>query len=126
MFIIDLMTVSHLFTLNENVGDKIARAIAEAIAGILTLRTHPLVGVSTADQVEKMLSEVAKMEDLHHPNLMPLIGVCISVDHGMSIVIPYMANGSLLGFLKRERDQFYLDKRAAEDHVSYSFQPGSQ
>ena len=80
-------------------------------------------GISTADQVEKMLSEIAKMEDLHHPNLMPLIGVCIDVDHGMSIVMPFMANGSLLGYLKRERDHFYLDKRATEDLVSYSKAP---
>ena len=65
-----------------------------------------------------MLAEIAKMENLNHPNLMPLIGVCIDEVHGMSIVMPFMPNGSLLGYLKRERGNLYLSKRAKEDVVS--------
>ena len=75
-------------------------------------------GISTASDVEKMLAEIAKMGNLNHPNVMPLIGVCIDEEHGMSIVMPFMANGSLLAYLKRERHTLYLGKKAKEDVVS--------
>ena len=65
-----------------------------------------------------MLAEIVKMENLNHPNVMPLIGVCIDEEHGMSIVMPFMANGSLLMYLKRERDCLCLGKRVKEDAVS--------
>lgn len=62
------------------------------------------------------------MENLHHPNLMALIGVCIDADRGMSIVMPFMINGSLHSYLKRERDRLYLGEKAREDTVSsFSF-----
>lgn len=76
------------------------------------------IGINTTSDVEKMLAEIAKMENLNHPNLMPLIGVCIDEDHRMCIVMPFMPNGSLLGYLKRERDNLYLNKKAKEDVVS--------
>ena len=75
-------------------------------------------GINTASDVEKMLAEIGKMENLNHPNLMPLLGVCIDAEHGMSIIMPFMANGSLLGYLKRERESLYLDHKAIEDDVS--------
>ena len=77
-----------------------------------------VIGISTASDVEKMLAEIAKMENLNHPNVMPLIGVCIDAEHGMSIVMPFMANGSLLGYLKRERNSLCLGKKPKEDVVS--------
>ena len=77
-----------------------------------------MLGIATAADVEKILAEIAKMENLSHPNVMPLIGVCIDELHGMSIVMPFMANGSLLAYLKRERGQLYLGKKAKEDVVS--------
>ena len=77
-----------------------------------------ILGISTASDVEKMLAEIAKMGNLSHPNVMPLIGVCIDEEHGMSIVMPFMANGSLLAYLKSERGHLYLSKKAKEDIVS--------
>ena len=67
-----------------------------------------------------MLAEIAKMEDLRHPNVMSLIGVHLDVNSGLSIVMPYMANGSLLEYLKRERNAIYLDDSADVDTVSCS------
>ena len=52
-----------------------------------------------------MVSEVTKMQDLSHSNLMPLVGVCLDMAQGPSIVMPYMANGSLLDYLKKEREK---------------------
>ena len=55
-----------------------------------------------------MVSEVNQMQELTHPNIMSLDGVCVDASQGPSIVMPYMANGSLLDYLKRERSTLLL------------------
>ena len=50
------------------------------------------------------------MMDFQHPNVMTLIGVCLDAGPGVSIVMPFMANGSLLDYLKKERARLYLTK----------------
>ena len=63
-----------------------------------------------------MLEKITKMKDLQHPNVMTLIGVCLDAGPGVSIVMPFMANGSLLDYLKKERDKIYLsDTNDLED-----------
>ena len=59
--------------------------------------------------MQSMLSEISQMKELSHPNVMSLIGVCINSTQGPSIVMPYMANGSLLDYLKKERKSLYLE-----------------
>ena len=56
-----------------------------------------------------MVSEVRLLQELSHPNVMSLIGVCIDSTQGPSIVMPYMANGSVLDYLKRERQTLQLN-----------------
>lgn len=75
-------------------------------------------GLHSAPEVTNMLAEIAKMEDLRHPNVMSLIGVHLDMRTGLSIVMPFMANGNLLEYLKRERSSIYLDDSAAVDKVS--------
>ena len=58
------------------------------------------------------------MSELSHPNIMSVVGVCVDSSQGPSIVMPYMANGSLLDYLKRERKSLYLDFDAESDTVS--------
>ena len=53
------------------------------------------------------------MRDLDHPNVMSLIGVC----HDEStpyIVMPYMANGSVLAHLKKERKNLLVSVRGTQ------------
>ena len=57
---------------------------------------------------EKVIAEINKMKNLHHLNVMPLIGVCLDAGKGISIVMPYMANGNLLDYLKKERANLYI------------------
>ena len=56
-----------------------------------------------------MISEVSQMQDLFHPNVMSLTGVCVDSSQGSSIIMPYMANGSLLDYLKKERKSLQLN-----------------
>ena len=56
------------------------------------------------------------MKEFQHPNVMALIGVCLDAGPGVSIVMPFMANGSLLDYLKKDSDKVYLpDTSELED-----------
>ena len=64
-----------------------------------------------------MVSEVSRMQDLSHPNVMSLVGVLLHSSQGPSIVMPYMANGSLLDYFKRERKTLFLNLDAEVDEI---------
>ena len=53
--------------------------------------------------VHNMTDEILKMKHFDHPNVMTLIGVCVSVGGGPGIVMPFMENGSLLNYLRRDK-----------------------
>ena len=42
------------------------------------------------------------MHILSHPNVMSLTGVCLDAGGGPAVVMPYMENGSILHYLKKE------------------------
>ena len=50
-----------------------------------------------------MVSEITKMQEFNHPHVLSLIGVCLDTGPGVSIVMPFMTNGSLLDYLRKER-----------------------
>ena len=51
---------------------------------------------------------------------MTLIGVCLDAGPGLALVMPYMANGSLLTYLKKERPNLDLTDDAEFDTVKLS------
>ena len=55
------------------------------------------------------------MKDFKHLHVMPLIGVCL--DSGVGVVMPFMANGSVLSYLKKERDALLLSEDADIEQV---------
>ena len=55
-----------------------------------------------------MTDEITKMKNFDHPNVMTLIGVCVSVGGGPAIVMPFMENGSLLKYLRREKENINI------------------
>ena len=50
-----------------------------------------------------MLKECARMYKFNHPNVLALRGVCLDGGPAPYIIMPFMANGSLLAYLKKER-----------------------
>ena len=64
-----------------------------------------------------MMDEVLKMQSFNHPHVMTLIGVCLDTGPGRALVMPYMANGSLLAYLKKERTNLDLSDDAELDTV---------
>ena len=67
-------------------------------------------GLYSANDVQQMLEEVVKMQDFSHPHILSLIGVCL--DAGVGMVMPFMANGSVLNYLKKERETLLLTEEA--------------
>ena len=61
------------------------------------------IGFIDNEAVEELLSECVKMKNLNHLHVMTLKGVCLDGGPMPYIVLPYMANGSLLSYLKMER-----------------------
>ena len=58
--------------------------------------------------VEDLFKECIKMINLTHPNVLTLRGVCIDRGPVPYIILPYMANGSLLNYLKKNKAFFML------------------
>ena len=76
------------------------------------------IGDATKKEIEDILSETLKMESLSHPHVMNLIGISISNTLSPILIMPFMENGSLLNYLKKERSSLYLDYDEEEECVS--------
>ena len=65
-----------------------------------------------------MIDEMMKMEQFDHPNVMSLIGVCMDSDAGGGspcIVMPFMAKGSLLHYLRENRKILRVEDSESEE-----------
>ena len=67
------------------------------------------------------MDESLKMSRFKHSHVMGLIGVCLDTGSAPFIIMPYMANGSLLKYLKRERGKIVLSDENDEDEVSVEY-----
>ena len=67
-----------------------------------------MVGFINDEAVQELLSECVKMKSLNHLHVMTLKGVCLDGGPVPYIVLPYMANGSLLSYLKKERSSLTI------------------
>ncbi len=65
-----------------------------------------------------MMKESIKMCDFNHPNVITLIGVCIDGGPTPYIITPFMSNGSLESYLKKQRTELILEEGADEGEVS--------
>ena len=57
------------------------------------------------------------MKDFDHLNVLPLLGVCLDLGDAPYILTPFMNEGSLLSYLKRERPNFTISENADEDII---------
>ena len=71
---------------------------------------------SESDRV-KLLKEVSLMLSFKHPNVMSLIGLCFDGDIPM-IIMPFMSYGSVLDYVRRNRDHLYFTQQSSEVNLS--------
>ena len=80
-------------------------------------------GFYDRSMVRDMLKECSRMSKFNHVNVLTLKGVCLDGGPAPYIVMPYMANGSLLAYLKKNRKTLVLsfdDQDYDNDDVSCS------
>ena len=75
------------------------------------------LGTFYDDELQDMISESLKMKELHHPNVVNLLGVCLDAGPSPYIVLPYMANGDLLSYLRQHKDKLLVTKDCEETKV---------
>ena len=73
------------------------------------------VGDFSDEEVHAFLAESIQMKEFSHPHVMGLLGV--SLDSGPSpyLVLPFMAGGSLLSYLKKKRSVLVLKHDSEAD-----------
>ena len=49
------------------------------------------------------MKESMKMYNFEHPHVLSIIGVCVDAGPTPCIVMPFIANGSLLAYIKKEK-----------------------
>ena len=65
--------------------------------------------------VEELLRECDKMKNFHHLHVMTLIGVCLDGGPAPYLILPYMANGSLLSYVRKKRNNLVLISMDGDD-----------
>ena len=69
--------------------------------------------------VDHLMEETIRMKQFNHSNVLGLLGVCVNAGLAPYVVLPYMAKGSLLDWLKRERSRIVFAKNEpTEEQVS--------
>ena len=70
--------------------------------------------------VRDMLKECSRMSKLNHLHVLTLKGVCLDGGPAPFIIMPFMANGSLLAYLKKNRKSLVISYESTDDQdVSY-------
>ena len=78
---------------------------------------HSHTGVFSKSDVDNIVQESLKMKSFDHLNVLPLIGVCLDLGDAPYILTPFMDEGSLLSYLKRERPNLTVSENAEEDMI---------
>ena len=89
----------------------------ENVQNMVTYSSTVYAGDFDQDEVDTFVEESLKMGRFKHAHVMGLIGVCLDAGSAPYIIMPYMANGSLLKYLKKERKNIVLSEEADEDEV---------
>ena len=77
-----------------------------------------VLGFFTQDEIHSILQESLKIKQFNHPNILSLIGMCFDSGPAPYIVMPYMAKGSLLTYLRKNRYELVLPDESNEETVS--------
>ena len=74
-----------------------------------------MIGFYDKSDIEDMLRESSKMYKFKHQNVLTLNGVCLDGGPAPFIIMPFMANGSLLTYLKKNRNSLVISINEVEE-----------
>ena len=61
------------------------------------------------------MRECVKMTDFDNPHVLGMIGVCLDAGPAPYIVLPFMANGNLLAYVKKEKKNLVFPDHSMVD-----------
>lgn len=73
------------------------------------------LGFMEEDLISSLLYECIRMSKFNHPNVLNVTGVCMDGGPVPYMVMPYMFNGDLLTYLKKERENLVVPLEAEVD-----------
>ena len=81
-----------------------------------------MIGFYDKSDIEDMLRESSKMYKFKHQNVLTLNGVYLDGGPAPFIIMPFMANGSLLAYLKKNRKSLVISFDEVEEVVMCALQ----
>ena len=66
-----------------------------------------------------MMKESEKMQNFKHPHVLNIVGVCVDGGPAPYIIMPFIANGSLLAYIRKEKTNLVVPKDADDELVSW-------
>ena len=82
----------------------------------IQLMQNYVIGFYDRGTVKDMLKECSKMHKFNHSNVLTLSGVCLDGGTAPYLIMPFMANGSLLDYLKKNRETLVVFHESKDDH----------
>ena len=74
-----------------------------------------MAGFFDHNMVRDMLKECSRMSQFDHLHVLTLKGVCLDGGPAPYIVMPFMANGSLLAYLRKNRKTLVVTNESNDD-----------
>ena len=107
--------------LNQRVKQLLLKLLKVSSEYADTVKLITSLGFIKKELVKDLLRECVRMHKFEHPNVLKLSGLCLDGGPAPYIIMPFMANGSLLSHLKEERDKLVIDPEDAEGNVVSRF-----
>ena len=99
---------SHTKSVNEYLAIKTLKGVCIGIPSLTCNKLFNLLGFFDHTMVRDMLKECSRMSTLNHLHVLTLKGVCLDGGPAPYIIMPFMANGSLLAYLKKNRKSLVI------------------
>ena len=74
-----------------------------------------IIGFYDKTAVRELMKECSKMYKFDHPNVLTLKGVCLDGGPAPYIIMPFMANGSLVSYLHKKRELLIITHGDKDD-----------
>ena len=74
-----------------------------------------IIGFYDHSMVKDMLKECSRMSKFNHIHVLTLKGVCLDGGPAPYIIMPFMANGSLLAYLRKNRKSLVISQEDTDD-----------
>ena len=101
-------------------------SLLSSIIGLTDVLNAQNAGFIDASAVQELLSECARMKNFANLHVMNLKGVCLDGGPVPYIVLPYMANGSLASYLKKERKNLVMMKDNSTTDITNESEDAAQ